>query len=78
MRCEKGAGMSHAKIFRAIEALQWRPVSIPEIAMVAEMTLDSTRLLVHNLRDFGLVKNAGYGKSVGPIQPQLFRWKVTP
>ena len=70
--------MSHTKIFKAIEALQWKPVSIAEVAMVAEMGLDSARLLVHNLRDYGLVKNAGYGKSVGPIQPQLFRWKVTP
>jgi hypothetical protein len=66
--------MSHWQVFRAIEALCWKPVTVFDVAVVAEMEVENARKLVHRMRDYGLVKNAGYGQSRGPIKPQLFVW----
>lgn len=68
--------MSHAQVFRAIEALRWRPVTQEEIAMVAEMDIRAVGSLIRELRDdFGFIEPAGYGKGLGGTKPVLWKWK---
>lgn len=68
--------MSHAQVFRAIEALRWAPVTQKDIAIVAEMEPRAVGFLIRELRDdFGFIEAAGYGKSTGGCKPVLWRWK---